>query len=66
MPEVLNVYQLANRYRLPVAWVMAQVDAGTIPHLRVGQRLLFNPAAVAEALARLAAGYPNRGASCPR
>ena len=51
MAEVLSVHQLAARFRLPATWVAAQAKAGTLPHLRIGRRTLFNPVAVAEALA---------------
>ena len=60
MAEVLTERQLAKRFNLPLAWVKAQAMTGAIPHLRAGRRLLFNPVAVAEALAKLAAEYPRR------
>jgi hypothetical protein len=41
-----------------LGWLKAQVQAGRIPHLRAGRRVLLNPVAATEALARLASQFP--------
>jgi hypothetical protein len=51
-PETLN--QLARRVNLPAAWLKQEAEAGNLPCLRVGQRLLFSPQAVNRALLELA------------
>ena len=43
-PETLN--QLSRRLKLPVAWIRKEVDAGRLPCLKAGRRLLFSPRAV--------------------
>ncbi len=53
--SVVTLSGLAAHFRLPRHWLRQQALAGRIPCLRVGRRFLFNPAAVEEALARLAA-----------
>ena len=40
----------AARLGVPTAWLRAEAQAGRIPHLRVGRRLLANPQAVEEVL----------------
>ena len=51
----LGLRSLAAELSLPREWLLAQALAGNIPALRVGDRLLFNAAAVRQALAILAA-----------
>jgi excisionase family DNA binding protein len=58
MAEVLSLYELAQRFRLSTGWIKSLVKAGTIPYLKAGRRLLFNPAAVSQALAQMAAMFP--------
>ena len=61
--QLVSVRGLANRLRLPVAWLKAEAEAGRIPSLRAGRRLLFNATAVERALLDRAAGTPHeRGA----
>ena len=60
MSEVLTVSQVARRFRVPATWIKAQALAGSIPHLRAGSKFLFNPTAMADCLARLAAQYPDK------
>lgn len=38
--------QRFKRYGLSVAWLKAEAEAGRIPHLRAGRRLLFDAEAV--------------------
>lgn len=47
------VRQLA-RFGVTVSWLQAEADAGRLPCLRVGKRLLFNVSAVEETLLRRA------------
>ena len=39
-----------KRYGLSMAWLKSEADAGRIPCFKAGQRLLFDPEAVEEAL----------------
>src|SRR5262249_5033987 len=55
MNELLSLYQLAVRTRLPQRWLRQEALAGRIPCLRVGRRLRFSLAAVEETLAGRAA-----------
>ena len=46
----IPLQRLAQRLGLPAAWLRAEAEAGRIPSLRAGRRLLFNPEAVEDAL----------------
>jgi hypothetical protein len=54
VPYLLPLNRLAARLRLPSKWLRAEAEAGRIPCLRVGRRLLFNADAVGRALAEQA------------
>lgn len=43
----------AHRFRLPQKWLRGQVDAGTIPHLRVGKTIYFYLPLLKSALIRM-------------
>ena len=46
----LSLRRAAVRLGVPAAWLRAEADAGRVPHLRVGRRLLVNPQAVERVL----------------
>lgn len=46
----LPLRRAAVRLGVPAAWLRAEADAGRVPHLRVGRRLLVNPQAVERVL----------------
>ncbi len=48
--ELLTIRQAAEQVNLPVRWLKAEAEAGRIPHLRIGRRLMFNLQAVRKAL----------------
>jgi hypothetical protein len=51
LPEsFLPLRRAAVRLGVPAAWLRAEADAGRVPHLRVGRRLLVNPQAVERVL----------------
>lgn len=54
-PRLHGLLSLSVELHLPAGWLRQQALAGRIPALRVGGRLLFNPAAVRRTLAVLAA-----------
>lgn len=58
MPEVLSLYQLAGRLHLSADWLRSEAEAGRLPHLRAGKRLLFNLVAVTKTLASMAEQTP--------
>lgn len=55
MSELLTLSRLARRLGVTQQWLRDQANAGTIPCLKAGNRYLFNPVAVEEALAAKAA-----------
>jgi excisionase family DNA binding protein len=55
MNDLLSLSRLARRLGITQQWLRAQADAGKIPCLKAGNRYLFNPVAVQEALAAKAA-----------
>lgn len=63
-PQLVNLRELARRLRrfgLTARWLREEAESGGIPSMRAGKRLLFNVAAVEEALLRRAAGEVRRG-----
>lgn len=52
--ELVTLRVLAKQLGLSVAWLRAEVDAGRLPHLKAGKRLLFSVDAVREHLIRRA------------
>lgn len=55
MSGLLSLSRIARRLGVTQRWLRDQADAGTIPCLKAGNRYLFNPEAVQEALAAKAA-----------
>ena len=41
---------LARHFNLPAPWLKAETEAGRLPHLRAGDRYLFDPALVEQVL----------------
>lgn len=48
--ELVTLRVLAKRLGLSVAWLRAEVQAGRLPHLKAGKRLLFSVEAVRQHL----------------
>jgi excisionase family DNA binding protein len=46
----------ADRLGVPVAWLRREAQAGRIPHLKAGRRILFNPELVERVLLERTAG----------
>ncbi len=55
MAELLALTRMSRRAGMPSVDLKALAESGRVPSLRAGDRLLFNPEAVTEALSRLAA-----------
>jgi hypothetical protein len=55
MAELLTLPRMARRLGVTQQWLRDQAEAGKVPCLKADRRLLFNPAAVQEALASKAA-----------
>jgi hypothetical protein len=53
--------QRFKRHGLSLAWLKREAEAGRIPSLRVGKRLLFSADAVERALIQRAAGRTAEG-----
>lgn len=56
MRTPLSLSKLAYVLNLPADWLKAEAEAGRLPCLRVGERLLFDRPAAEQALAERAAG----------
>ena len=44
--KLLLIGPTARRFRVPVAWLRQEAEAGRVPHLKAGRVLLFDPEAV--------------------
>lgn len=56
--KLLTARGIARHFGLPVSWIITEADAGRLPHLRIGQRRLFNTEAVRQTLLRAASRLP--------
>jgi len=54
MNELVSLARMARRLGVTQRWLRDQTDAGRVPCLRAGRRLLYVPVAVQDALAELA------------
>lgn len=52
-PQFIPLASIARGLGVPVAWLAAQAEAGRVPSLTIGRRVLANPHAVKAALAEL-------------
>jgi hypothetical protein len=59
---LLTLRLLAQRLRLPAAWLKAEAEAERIPSLLAGRRRLFNAEAVERVLLERAAGHASKAA----
>ena len=55
MSDLLSLSRMARRLGVTQQWLRREAEAGNIPCLKAGNRFLFNPVAVQEALATKAA-----------
>jgi hypothetical protein len=55
MPTLVSLNRLAAELRLPRNWLKQEAQAGRLPCLRIGRRLLFSVPAVEQVLADRAA-----------
>jgi hypothetical protein len=53
--QPVTVHRLARLLRLPADWLQREANAGRLPHINAGGRLLFNVRRVTEVLAARAA-----------
>jgi len=49
--QLVGPYQLGRQLRLPADWLVAEAQAGRLPHVNAKGRYLFNPEAVTRVLA---------------
>ena len=54
-PKFVNLKTAAFELGVPAAWLRRESDAGRIPYLRAGRKILFNIEAVQNVLAERAA-----------
>lgn len=57
--KLLPLSVVARLVRVPAAWLQGEVDAGRLPSLRAGRRILLDPEAVEAELLRRARGLPS-------
>ena len=55
MNELVSLPRMARQLGVAKNWLRSQAENGRIPSLKAGNRYLFNPVAVQESLATLAA-----------
>jgi hypothetical protein len=55
MDDLLSLSRMARRLGVTQQWLRDEAEAGRVPCLPAGNRYLFNPSAVEEALAARAA-----------
>lgn len=55
-PELLTAGQMARLAHVKVSWLREECDAGRIPHLRAGDRYLFDEISVLTCLSKKASG----------
>jgi hypothetical protein len=53
--RILPLRMMARRLGVTQKWLREQADAGVVPHLRAGNRYIFEPNATEESLAKEAA-----------
>ena len=58
-PQLLFDGLLARRLKVTVAWLREEADAGRLPHVKAGNRYLFNDEAVRQTLLERAATVPD-------
>ncbi len=63
--ELVSLRAAALRLGVPGKWLAREADAGSLPHLRAGTRLLFNLDAVLPILLARAAGRSGNEARAP-
>jgi len=49
--QLVGPHQLGRQLRLPADWLVAEAQAGRLPHVNARGRYLFNPEAVTQVLA---------------
>lgn len=58
--ELMNLCRTARLLGVPAKWLREEAEAGRVPCLRAGTRMLFNPLAVQQMLAERAAQFDGR------
>ncbi len=49
-PKLIPLFALAQRLYVPAKWLRQEAEAGKIPHLKAGSKILFNPCIVEKIL----------------
>lgn len=58
MADLMHAKALARFLKVEESWVRSEAEAGRLPHVRAGDRMIFDPAAVVEALRERAQAAP--------
>lgn len=56
--DLWSLWDISQHFNLCADWIRSEAQAGRLPHLKAGRRLLFSRSAVEKALAERAAQYP--------
>lgn len=59
--QLLPLGNMARRLRVTAAWLKSEAEAGRVPALKAGARLLFLPEAVEAVLVRRATAASTKG-----
>ena len=55
-PKLLTLCAMARRVHVTQKWLKSEAEAGRVPHLKAGDRLLFDPDSVEKLLLQWARG----------
>ena len=55
MDDLVTIRELSDRLSVPIEWLMKQVRAGRLPHLKAGRQILLSFGVAKSALAKMAA-----------
>lgn len=56
--RLLPLVSVARQLRVSTKWLLAEVEAGRVPHLRAGDRILLSPEAVEAVFVKRASAPP--------
>jgi len=60
-PKLIPLFAMAQRLYVPAKWLRQEAEAGKIPHLKAGNKIVFNPYVVEKLLIKRATKGGNDG-----
>lgn len=61
IPKLVTLGHMARKAGVTTKWLRSEAEAGRLPYLKAGDRLLFSPDAVIDTLSRRAEEYHQGG-----